>query len=652
MRTALVLALLLTLIAAIPRFYELGSLGFYGDEETTALPSRALARGEGPSMPSGMSYYRALPLTALNAVSATLFGLDNEISYRIPSAILGTLTVPLFFLLARAFLGVQAAFVAAILLAVADWHISASREARMYAPLLLFYMAGGLAAWRWAITGAMRYLIAAGLMFVGAVTFHQIGVFSALLPVIPLAFAGWSVVRPARLVTVSVVVGAAALAYGMIFVHSGFRDFVPDREQGVAARLAAQSPALDANDAAAARPAVPGLPKPLGASPHWVWILALGGAAMGAWIARSASPTETQPAYRLRQFASYGIAAFGGGLLGAGQLYGAALAGLIFLLLHPGEKATLLRRAWPAILALGIAATAWLIVDVGQLGLKGGIRATMLYPFPYPKFFAEMALGVLLVFAGACVYFALRAGTTEDRPVRACLLAVLVTVLAVGLVSPHGGALRFVYPVLPFVLLVVSSVLVSVARSLPVLRTGQWRPLLAALAIVVSGVLGGHGVLPAYQIATLDYGEPYRKLVLGYNFYPDHKTPGEYVRSRLQPSDIVIAEDVVEQGWYVGRVDYWLRDAVSHRQFLYADRGGSLRDIYLSSTILATPDDLERVIRQAPGAVWLITSGETYAKREQYVGPAFGRLLDGLEARPADYTGLDGVTRVYCLAGC
>ena len=127
----------LTFVATIPRLYDLGSLGFYGDEETTALPARALALGHDVKMPSGMPYNRALPLTWLNAQSAKIFGLNQEVSYRIPSAFFGILTIPLLFLFARSFVGVNVALIAALLLALSEWHIATSREARMYSSILL-----------------------------------------------------------------------------------------------------------------------------------------------------------------------------------------------------------------------------------------------------------------------------------------------------------------------------------------------------------------------------------------------------------------------------------------------------------------------------------------------------------------------------------
>ncbi|MEJ2548484.1 MAG: hypothetical protein P8125_11845, partial [Gemmatimonadota bacterium] len=79
------------------RLHELGSLGFFGDEETTALAARSVAEGRGSAMPSGMPYRRALPYTWMNALAAKRFGLDDEIGYRVPAALIGAATIPLIY---------------------------------------------------------------------------------------------------------------------------------------------------------------------------------------------------------------------------------------------------------------------------------------------------------------------------------------------------------------------------------------------------------------------------------------------------------------------------------------------------------------------------------------------------------------------------
>ncbi|NOR41375.1 MAG: phospholipid carrier-dependent glycosyltransferase, partial [Gammaproteobacteria bacterium] len=189
--TTMILILLL-LVAAMPRFYNLNALGFYGDEETSSFAARSLAQGNGMVMPSGMPYLRSMPLTVMNALSAKAFGPEKEFAYRLPAAIIGTITVPLLFLVARPFVGAATALLAALLLAFSEWHIITSREARMYAPFLFFYIVTAFALLQWNLGNKLRYALAAFALFASTATLHPLGIIAVQFAAIPIAFPNWS----------------------------------------------------------------------------------------------------------------------------------------------------------------------------------------------------------------------------------------------------------------------------------------------------------------------------------------------------------------------------------------------------------------------------------------------------------------------------
>jgi len=216
---------------------------------------------------------------------------------------------------------------------------------------------------------------------------------------------------------------------------------------------------------------------------------------------------------------------------------------------------------------------------------------------------------------------------------------------------PDGGGTRFLIEAYPFLLLVAAGGLVKLSETAGHWggRWGQRVALVAVVTIAGSGVLGGHGVPSAFGAATLKHGDKTNVATLGYPFYPDHQAPGQFVRQHRAPRDIIVAEDVLQQRWYVGSVDYWLRDYVESRKFLYQDPDGRLRDMYVNS-IAATPDVLEFLSGFNGARVWVITSGETYPKREYYLNTVQQRWLHALETtRVPVFSGRDGVTKVYCL---
>ena len=174
-----------------------------------------------------------------------------------------------------------------------------------------------------------------------------------------------------------------------------------------------------------------------------------------------------------------------------------------------------------------------------------------------------------------------------------------------------------------------------------------------AISITASGVLGSNGIPAAISAATLDYGEPNYWSALQFSEHPDHQSAGRYVSDHLRASDIVVAEDASMQKWYIGQVDFWLRNPKDARRFLYDADDGNLRDIYVNSRIV-TPEAIHKIDAMASSGrrVWIITSGETYKKRSYFLSTQQLEWLNKIKltVKP-EHTGRDGMTEVYCL-GC
>lgn len=630
----LLITLALTVAAAFPRFYGLGSLGFYGDEETTSIPARSLAEGQGAKMPSGMPYRRALPHTWLNALSAQVFGLDNELSYRIPAALLGTLTIPFFFLLARPMVGETTAFIAALLLALSEWHILTSREARMYAPFLFFYVTTVFSAWQWSCTGKKSYLVAAIILFCANMAFHTLGIIAAGLILIPIAFIGWSKVSPLRLSIFAVLSGALAHLYSKYFISPPYQAWVakqpPSIEQAAIVEKASNFTAFEL----------------FSTFPGTGIIGVVVGGSVGLWMAKKCPIDDSSSGALYRRAGLFGFAAATGALAFSGHIYGAILASLLFFLIHPegairiGKKIQL-----PASIIL-TAATVWSATAIWQWGFIAGIKKLIAFPFPYLAHMALMLPGLISLVIGMWVYLALRAHHREEYPLRACLLASILPIAMLGMVSKWGG-IRYLIESYPFLLIVGASALTIMLTAL-MRKIKNLTPIfipIAATCIVLSGIFGGHGIPQAVYSATIQYGDPFS----GSYTYPDHQAAGRFVRERLTPLDIVVAEDALQQYWYVGRVDYWLRNPLSHREYLYGNSSRELRDIYVSS-IVASPEVLTTLQNMKDTRIWVITSGETHGKHDYYLSADQNDWLEKLEATSTPvFIGRDAITKVYCL---
>jgi 4-amino-4-deoxy-L-arabinose transferase-like glycosyltransferase len=117
----------------------LGDVGLGFDEPQHIYAARAWLASGDPVLPSGMVYDRALPYTQLVAVSLHLFG-DTIFAARLPSALFGTASLFVTFLLGRLLFGGGTALLATFLLALLPFEIVWARTARMYATYQFFYL--------------------------------------------------------------------------------------------------------------------------------------------------------------------------------------------------------------------------------------------------------------------------------------------------------------------------------------------------------------------------------------------------------------------------------------------------------------------------------------------------------------------------------
>lgn len=628
------LVVLLTIIAALPRFYNLGELGFYMDEETTAFASRSLAETGTPQMPSGMPYYRSLPHTWLNSISASTFGLDNEFSYRLSGAVLGTLTIPLLFLLARPFTGTAIAFLAALLLGLSEWHIITSRQARMYAPFLFFYIAGSFSILHWAKKDSLKNLILAALLFLVAASFHNIGVFLALIPLIALFIKDYASTPQFKLILFSIISGVSTYLYGEIFVGGPYQEW--KQAYGIGVAEVSSHTSLLQNYSAS------GLQMVQGAI----------GLFLGIWLAMASTFEDQSNGKEIRILSRYILSIMLATTASTGQLHGAFLSALMLLLLYPHPLPDYVKATLKPLLAIAVIATIATALAIMDSGLVGGIKSLLMFPYPNWITLFTLSAGLTLAFIATMLYLVSKDKTTDTTEIRTLLIVSLFPLILVGIFMKWAAA-RYLIQAYPFILIVISYALFSTARFFLKNRTQHAHIAAFTLTslIILSGTLGGHGILSAYKVATAGYGDNLNEAALIFPFYPDHKTPGEYVATHRNSGDIVIAEDVLEQRWYAGNIDYWLREYIDDTggKFMYKGKDNNFHDIYINST-MATAEILKTITNNKTRKIWLITSGETHNQRGLYLREDQRHWLENIESNNrAIFTGKDDITKVYCI---
>ena len=137
-RTSRYLQLLLaiTIIGAFLRLFQLGAASLWLDEASTLTFARETVTQIWGSLSTGTEFNPPLFYWMEHGMLA--FG-DSEAVLRLIPAILGILTIPVFYLVGEEILDRNTGIIAAALLAFSPFQLYYSQEARAYGPMLFFY---------------------------------------------------------------------------------------------------------------------------------------------------------------------------------------------------------------------------------------------------------------------------------------------------------------------------------------------------------------------------------------------------------------------------------------------------------------------------------------------------------------------------------
>lgn len=137
--STLLLVITIAAIGLYLRLANLGYLSFWVDEFPHVDAAINLLEKGKPLLPSGFSYTRSLPFTALVAISFKFLGV-SEFAARLPSIFFGAGIIPLSYVIGRRFFDRATGLVAATLLAFSPIAIAWSRECRMYSAFQFFFL--------------------------------------------------------------------------------------------------------------------------------------------------------------------------------------------------------------------------------------------------------------------------------------------------------------------------------------------------------------------------------------------------------------------------------------------------------------------------------------------------------------------------------
>lgn len=611
-----VLLCLILMAGVVVRFWGLGNVGLHGDEETMAMPAMAILDTGQPYLPSGMYYSRALLNIYMMSGSVWLFG-ESEWAFRLPSALVGSLTGLAAFFMGRRFLPPQInlAFVATITLL--PGMIVVSQTARMYVFFVTCMIWFGACLFRWERDQRTTSLILALLVWLICLHFHTLAILAAPLFLFPgLSRQSW---------TQLIQGGVAFIAGGFLFyiydnwISSKYpqsSERPPPLEEGVS------QTALDV----------------LMTGNEWLVLASIVAiAALAALllikVATLADRQQTIP-----------VLLVGVGLLAMAALHyhigGIMLMlGFVFWLRAPG-----LPRSW--LFVSFILAAAMAVVHLGVLyntGLYPGrklIGALVGAPSVWPV----LRFITFSPFAGAAFSIAALLALvrfTKGRPLAIHFLffamAVWAPLLIIGYFDSYIPP-RYAIAQLGYFLLCTFAGLTFLAGEMRLIssRSRLSRPASAALvlatAALINPVLLGRTVNP------------------GYDLYPDHKGAAEYIQSLdLAEDAVLIAEDVLQQTYYLGEVDYWLREIDNAHKYTILREGRQV-DLYTATPLLGSGSEFEAVLDRSVGLdVYVIGSGENFVDGERiFRGQGIAQVL-GSDRLEVVSVGRDNKTKIWRL---
>jgi hypothetical protein len=617
------------LAGAVIRFWGLGAVGLHGDEKTMALPVMNLVEHGSPLMPSGMFYPRAVGQLYLMAASVLAFG-QSEWALRLPSALCGVLLIILAWKVGERFLTPlwNLAFTAAV--AFLPSFIEDAQTARMYVFLVTF-VAGYMALiFAWERSGRVGYLAAAVVTLLVGIQFHTLAIFAAFLVFLPGLLQGdsrkfWE----------------AVLAFAIIVV--GFK-------------------AINTWIGHAYPQSVEADNGPVGNGPHAAVIPHL----KHLWLLAAALPALA---------ISFWVTARRGVL--AGLLLAAALVSEVALAWHLAAlllvaALVFARRvgvlSWPrlalfAVVSAAVAAAEAVFLVRHAAGSVKQMAGVMLgWPSVWPFIsIADYSTLAMLAAVGslACGLWLLAQRRPAPDHVLLLVLGVWVPLLMIGLMKWNIPSRYAAAQIMP--LLVGAFAAIQWAVGAWALRVLRPRTSVAidrasegggsACAGWLSGGVSSAWIAGAAALACLLVVNPVHVAAAmdsGYAHHPDHKGAAEFVAGlHPGPQDIIVAEDVLQQTYYLGHVDYWLVNKQVAAPFMHSVNGRWL-DFYTDTPLIGSGVELERLVeKQNRGAIYVIGSGENQEDGRSLMR-AFG-ISEALQS-PAFrlvFRGRDGFTLVW-----
>jgi len=552
------------------------------------------------------------------AASVMAFG-QSEWAMRLPSALCGLLLILLAYQAGGRFLTPPWKLALAAAVAFLPNFIEDSQTARMYVFLVTCVTGYMALVFAWERSGRTGYLVAAVVTLLVGLQFHTLAIFAAFLVFLP------GLVRGDERKFWAGAVAFVAIAIGFEVINHLITISYPQAVES------SDDGSVGNGPHASVVPHIKHLWLLLGALPALAfsfWVLARRSLVAMVLLA-AALVAEAALAWHLAILLTAAALVLGrrvGPLprlrLALFFILSVAIAGAQFLFLWRHSAGSLKQIAgvmlgWPSVwpfIAIGDYSAVAMLAVVGSL-LGGLWLLAHRKPLPDHLLMTVLALWVPLLMIGWIKW------NIPPRYAAAQIMPMLIAGFAAMQWAADRGMRRL-------------GTRARAATGVGMVGSGQ--PAWGAAAVVLACLLVINPMKAAVAVDT------------GYSSHPDHKGAAEFVTSlHPGPHDIIVAEDVLQQTYYLGHVDYWLVNKQVAAPYMHRVNGRWL-DFYTNTPLIGTGVELERLVGQpGRGAIYVIGSGENQEDGRNLMR-AFGisQALQSPPFRPV-YLGRDGFTRVW-----
>lgn len=633
------------------RFAGLGKAPFWTDEYYLAQSIRNVLDHWLPEYDCGGYYTRGL---MMQYIAAPFFewGSSDEFYLRSITVVSNLFAIIPLFLLARRLGGKVIAYAVVILFSLSAWEVEMARFARMYAPFQALFL--------WQVYFLHRVLFdedRRALYWMYAVSFTSIfvyegAIFLVLLTFVPLAFS--QRYRQLRNYALPTILFLGTFSFLQVDMRRlAVDEFLPpdysaERTVGHAGPIELPNLLLST------------FPDDRGWLIGFFVVLAFCAVLAAVAIRRELRAGADVPA--VLKAAAVMLCVFFA-LLNLYTLV--AVTGLLVYLLSPFGLGTLDRKSvLVGLIAVAVTLVFWLTYAASTQSwqqLPDTDKTSSLYRlalilFNYPPIGFKIAgrwldampiltvvLGLLI---GLSLYTLRGRQDASSSEFRILLVLVLAIALAMAALNQLYVQIRYTFFLYPLVLLLA---LLSVSR-LAVWMNQKNRVTQAAVLGATVGLLVIGEDFNLRHLWNIDTEQALYRL--GYErsrasqYYNrfDSRSPAQYVNSKRAANDVVVTS-VVAVPYYLDRIDYFYLSQESHKFTGVVGCRGQ-RHLWSNAKMVDQPEELEALLAQEQGTVWLITQSRKQAREM----PELGRLTEQYRER-VEYISSDGTIEVIRIPG-